>query len=165
MRYLFSMLVTFAWALWFGGLIALFLIVTRLFKTFSAQPIVFGQAGSATFYVFKYYQLWLAAAALLFTFLWNLAAPSTAKYVLFWVFALTTVATVGGMLFITPRLERLRLDNQTRSLEFLELHERSMMLYTGQTALLLVGGLLLPLGYRRDARSDPDPTQPPTSAG
>jgi len=151
MRYTLSLLVTLAWGLWFGGLITLFLIVTTLFHAFQAQRDIFGQAGSATFHVFERYQLIIGAAALVLTVLWAAARPAPVKT---WLFAMLVLAGVGaayGPIFLTPRLEALRKQHLTATPEFRQLHGRSMMLYTAEAALLLIGGILLPLGIRSDA--------------
>jgi len=155
MRYWLSMIVTIAWGLWFGGQVTLFLTVTTLFKTFSTRRDIFGEAGNATFHAFEKYQLIVAAVALVGTVLWAASGRAAVKTALFTLLALAAIWATCGTIFITPRIDAMRVAHQTTTPEFSQLHGRSMMVYMCETTLLLIGGILLPLGFRSDAQKSP----------
>ena len=154
MRYFVSVLVAVAWALWFGGLITLFLVVTQLSHTFPApRRDIFGEAGSATFMMFERYQLIIGAIALVATFGLRLMNPSALGTALFSVLALAAVGALVSPLCITPKIEALRRAGETDSPEFKKMHGRSMMIYSGDALILLAAGALMPAAMRR-------PTEP-----
>ncbi len=136
-------IVTLAWALWFGSLFTLFVVVSSLFKTFAADPETAGKAASAIFQRFEYLQLGLAAAALLGTFTWRIIAPRGRITLLFALFALSAVAQCYVAIRVNPELERMRVDHLTHSARFKRLHGVSMMTCAAEAALLLLGGLAL----------------------
>lgn len=146
------MLVALAWALWLGGLIALFLAVQAIFhRSFPGDRHLAGTAAAGIFHVFEKYQLGLAAAALLFTFLWRLqkGAPRL-KTLLFMLFGVVTVLAVVETLAIAPKIDALRLEGMTSGDDFKRLHGISMMVYAGEALLLLAGAFILPILLRRD---------------
>jgi hypothetical protein len=118
------------------------------------RRVLAGAAASGVFHRFERYQLVLAAVALLATFGWRLVGPPRGiKTALFSLLALATVAAVVTTAHITPKEEAIRVEslrrgqdvNQSpRKAEFGKLHGLSMALYTGQAAVLLLAGLLLP---------------------
>src|SRR5580658_5074732 len=59
MRYLLNLLITIAWALWLGGTIATFVFGLNLFHKYpdAQYPGLAGQANSAMFLVFGWYEL------------------------------------------------------------------------------------------------------------
>lgn len=154
MQRILSVLVTFAWALWFGGLLMLFITVASLFATFDRQPA--GVAAAGVFRRFEVYQLCLAAAALLATLAWRLlSGRSRLKVAVLVLFSLATFLAIGSTAFVTPRIEALRLEGETRSPQFQSLHRMSSMFYMAEAALLLVAGLLLPSAIVKDQKSPP----------
>src|SRR5437016_5506223 len=105
MRYGLSLLVLLAWALWLGGLMALFLMVSHLFNVDRALAV---QAAPRMFIAFERYQIFLAAAALTATAVWRL---TEVRGVLTALFVLFTLAAIGAILqttLISPRMHRLR---------------------------------------------------------
>jgi hypothetical protein len=140
-------LVCIAWSLWFGGLGALYLFVIRLFGADREAAL---RAAPLMFLVFEKYQIVLAAAALLGTVAWRVLAKSQRVAVLFWLLAIATVPAALGPMLITQRMEQLRLNGQTESAEFRKLHGRSMIVYAGETLVLLAAGLTLPWAMRGD---------------
>ena len=154
MRYFVSVLVALAWALWFGGLITLFLVVTQLSQTFPApRRNIFGEAGSATFIMFERYQLIIGAIALIAAFALRLMNPSAIGTALFTLLALAAVGGLVSPLVVTPKIEALRRAGETESPEFRKLHGRSMMIYSSDALILLAAGALMPAAMRR-------PTEP-----
>ncbi len=133
-------LVSIVWALWFGGLVTLFIGVTTLFRNDRELAV---QAAPQLFHVFEKYQLILAAIALLATFAWRLMVASKSVV---WVFALLGVATLGAVFqttMITPRIDALHAAGQTQTPEFKQKHGISMIVYTGEVGVLLAAGIVL----------------------
>jgi hypothetical protein len=153
MRYFLSILVAVAWALWLGGLIAIFLVVTQLSHTFVDRREIFGQAGSAVFMMFERYQLIIGAVALVSSFGLRLMSPSTIRTALFGLLAVAAAGALVSPMYITPKIEGLRQIGQTQSEEFKKLHGRSMMVYSGDALILLAAGVLLP-GALKMSRSN-----------
>ena len=153
-----STLVTIVWGLWIGSIAGIFVAITSLSHTFqrsaTGEPNVsFISSASNVFRLYELIQLGLAGAALLFTFAWQLCRGATRfKVALFAVFALGTVSSVVETAYVTPRLVSLQNMGYTRSDEFKKMHGLSFGLYTGNAALLLIGGAIIPLAIAREAR-------------
>lgn len=143
-------LVTVVWGLWFGGLVVLFIAISSLFSTFSSQHEVAGKAAANIFRVFNAYQLGLAAAALLGTFVWRIVGSPRLKTTLFTLFALATVAACVNTMYFAPKIEGLQAQGLARSAEFGKLHAASMMTYIGETVFVLLAGLFLPSIPRKE---------------
>jgi hypothetical protein len=161
MRYGLALVTTLAWALWFGGLMALFLFVSHLFRADRATAVV---AAPKMFLAFERYQIMLAAVALIASAAWRLSTPRAMLTALFFLFALAASGTIVSATLITPRMEELRKQGESSSPAFRQLHGKSMMVYTSEAALLLIGGLILPAALRPPRRTDreaADPTTPP----
>jgi hypothetical protein len=142
--------VTLAWALWFGGLITLFLAVTSLFDTFAPDRHVAGTAAAGIFRRFEFYQLALAAVAVVAAALWRASDGAAAPYRR--TLVLILLALAGGMALVSKfavsnRIENLRENKLTDTPEFRRLHGLSMTVYSGEALTLLVAGLLLPCAY------------------
>jgi hypothetical protein len=150
MRYFFSTVVSLVWALWLGGLLALFVFVKRLFAYDHALAV---QAAPQLFLVFQKCQLILAAIGLVGTIAWRLARGGRAVVVLFVLFGLSTVGAAVLPIAIVSKMEQLRSDNQTSSPEFKKLHGESMAVLSGEAILLLVGGAFLPAGMKGNRES------------
>jgi hypothetical protein len=144
-------LVCIAWALWFGGLGSLFLLVTRLFAEDRDTAL---KAAPRMFLVFERYQLLLAAAALVGAVAWRVLAKSVRVTVLFWMLAVAALPAALGPILITAHMEQLRLRGESSSPEFKKLHGESMIVYCAETLILLVAGLTLPWAMREEDRSD-----------
>lgn len=144
-------LVCVAWGLWFGGLGALFLFVTDLFT--HDRPTAL-QAAPEMFLVWERYQLVIAAAALVGAVGWRILAGSVRTTVIFSLLAIATVPAALSPILVTSRLERLREQGQSSSAEFRKLHGISMMVYTGETLLLLGAGVMLPWAMRDENKAD-----------
>lgn len=140
-----STIVWLATALWFGGMIFLFVSVQTLFRAFPRPASdVAPQAAPALFNVFEKYQLALAAAALISTFVWYLAVRSKRIIVIFALLAFAAAGAAVSTTLITPPMQQLRAAGQTTSPRFRALHGRSMQCYVAEAGLLLVVSLLLP---------------------
>lgn len=142
--------VTLVWGLWFGGLIVLFMAVSSLFSTFSAEREAAGRAAAHIFRVFNAYQLALAAAALLATVAWRLVGPPRLTTSLFTLFALATVAACLNTMYFAPQIERLQAQGLAHSAQFGKLHATSMVTYVAETFFIFLAGLLLPSVQRRE---------------
>ena len=164
MRHLFSVVVTLAWALWFGGMVMLFVALGSIF----APPVdreVAGRFAARLFPNFERLQLVCAGVCLLGAAGWHLASRSRLKLVLFTLFALATVAAVIETTSITPRIEAMRVEGKRGTPEFDRMHRMSSRAYMSGAVVLLVAGFLLPGAIRADASatSTATPRTPRTS--
>jgi hypothetical protein len=153
MRRFLSILVSLTTSLWLGGLVMLFIAVPTLFQTFAAARPVAGNAAAGIFHAFERYQLILAAIGLIATFGWRVTArkrTAMLKTVCFTLLSLATVAAAGSTLFVTPKIDAMRLRGETYGPAFGRLHGISMSLYVAESVLLLIAGLLLPSIIARD---------------
>ena len=160
MRFGLSFLTALAWALWLGGLMTLFLTVTRLFAVNRPNAIV---AAPQMFITFEAYQLWLAMVALLASAIWRLREPRSSLTALFFLFALTSIVAMIQSVFISPKMHRLRELGQSSGPEFMALHGKSMIHYTMEAALLMVAGFVLTraMSTRVTTVTAPSPPQEP----
>lgn len=138
-------LVWIAVALWFGGMMFLFVAVQTLFRAFPrGTSTVALESAPALFGVFEKYQLILASVALVAAFVWYVATRSKRVMTIFILLALAAAAGVASTTMITPKMERLRKSGESSSAEFRQLHGRSMLVYVSQAGVLLVTALMLP---------------------
>jgi hypothetical protein len=148
MRSLVVVLSLLAWALWFGGLVALFVFVPALFRTDRDIAV---QAAPIIFIVFQKYQLILACVTLVAAVAWRICSPGRLLVAGFVLLALATFAGVGVSIGIIPRMNELRVLGESSSPEFKKLHGVSMALYLFEMLVLLGAGVLMILanGMRR----------------
>lgn len=139
MRTLWQTIAHLTWALWLGGLIALFIFVTTLFHQDRALAV---HAAPRLFHAFEIYQLILAAAAIVSTLLWR-------KPALLAAFVIVAAGAVISPVFITPQIDRLQRLNQTHTPEFVRLHGEAMIVYTADSVVLLITGLIMPRALKR----------------
>lgn len=161
MRYLASFVVTLAWALWLGGLIALFLFVQTLFR--QNRPVAV-DAAPLMFQAFERVQLLLAGCALIGTFcLWLLTRARPVK-VVFALLALSAALAALSTTLVTTKMESLRRAGMSASPEFRRLHGFSMLFYVSQAGVLVAAGAALPAAIgcamrRRDPSGFPATTE------
>jgi hypothetical protein len=145
MRYVLSVLLTLAWALWFGGQATLVILIMTLF--IKDRPIAV-RAGPYLFHVFERYQLVLAGIAILCAIvLWIM----TRRRVFSLMLGCFVLAGIGGLIsttMVTHRMEQLWRENQADSPEFASLHQKSRALYNTEFTLLLAAGCMLPGALR-----------------
>ncbi|HSU65312.1 MAG TPA: DUF4149 domain-containing protein [Tepidisphaeraceae bacterium] len=144
MRRFLSTLVTLLWALWFGGVVMLFIAVLSLFAAFPEHHDIAGQGAARIFHVFNAYQLALAGLTLVATFVWYLKGPPGMKMGLFLLFALATAAAGLITLYIAPEIAQMQAKQLSQSAEFKRMHGYSMIAYVAEAVVLLIAGLLLP---------------------
>jgi hypothetical protein len=137
--------VCIAWALWLGGLGAIFLFVTRLFIV---DHDLGTQAAPVLFVVFERYQLLVAGFALIGTASLRLALRSSNATAFFWMLGLAAVLAALEPIAITSQLEQLRLAGQTQSPQFQRLHHEATIVYSTETLILLAAGFALPGAIR-----------------
>ena len=168
MSRLLATLVTIAWALWFGGMVMLFVALGSIFTTPGIDRATAGDVAAGLFPKFERMQLIFAALCLLGTFAWWFAGRSRAKRVLFALFALATVAAVIETALVTPKIESMRVQGQRGTPEFDRMHRTSSGVYMSGAVVLLLAGMVLPAATRCDAtggRRDNDAPGSPTSRG
>ena len=145
MRYVLNCTVAALWALWFGGLITLFLSMTALF---GADHDLAVRAAPILFRRFEFYQLILAGSAIAAALVWRRTARSGARLVILVAFVLAGIGSTVAREAITPRLEALVLSGQGKSAQFMSLHGTSMLIYLANTAALAIAGLALPAAMK-----------------
>lgn len=141
-RTILSVLTTLVWALWLGGLVALFLCVVTLFRADRAIAV---EAAPRMFRAFAQYQAILAAAGIAGAALWAIVAKNRLTITLL---VLTTLAGIGAaMMFawITPTMQAM----QRGTPEFGRLHGIANGIYLAGTVLLMGAGLVLPAAIKR----------------
>jgi len=143
MRYLASFVVTLAWALWLGGMVALIVFVQVLF---SGDRQIAPNAAPMLFVAFGRVQLLLGAIALLGTFAWWVLARRRAVMMLFTLFAISAALAAASSTLVTAPMERLREQGRRDSPAFARLHRWSTSLYMGELLLLLAAGAILSRG-------------------
>ena len=146
MRYSWSIILLFAWALWMGGLVAVFFVVTLLF---AADKTLAVQVGPRVFPPFEKLQLVLGAVALVACFFLYVRSKARPWAVLFAVLVIAVLPAIASPLLITPKMMALWRQNLSYNDEFKHLHGYSMMLYTTTTIMLALAGLVLPWGLMR----------------
>jgi putative Mn2+ efflux pump MntP len=145
MRRILSTLVTLTWALWFGGLLMLFIAVSSIFVTFPKEHHdLAGQAAAHLFRIYNAYQLVLAAVSLIGTFIWYVVGPPRVKMGLFLLFALATVVACIITMYVAPHIEMLQQKGLMQTPEFQQLHVHAMIAYVTETVVLLIAGAFLP---------------------
>jgi hypothetical protein len=132
-----AMVTMLAWALWFGGMIALMIFVIRLFNTsrdvgIATAPILFRS--------FANYQIAIGLCACGGgTFLCLLTRRNAhAILSLLLIFTLAAAIVVRGW---TYEMDAIRLAGQSQNERFQMLHHRSSMLYSTEAILLLIAGV------------------------
>ena len=125
-------LLLIAWALWFGGVMGLFLSVQVLFH--QTERSVFLASAPKLFLAFERYQLLLAVTTVVAT-----AVLRTMRLLVFFVIA--TAGAVVETTLITPRIEALRIAGETHTSQFLQLHGLSMCVYMLVAITLLAAGV------------------------
>jgi hypothetical protein len=141
MKYALAVLTSLVWALWIGGLVALFIFVVNLFR--HDRPLAIS-AAPYLFLAFERFQLILAATGLVAIVLWRIHQPRAILTAIFGCFAVATLAGVISSTLITPQIMQMRAANQTDTPRFRKLHGQSMWTYTSETVMLLIAGILLP---------------------
>jgi hypothetical protein len=161
MRYFASFVVTLAWALWLGGIVALVLFVQTLF---ARNRTIALDAAPMLFVSFERVQLLLAAAACVGTFCWWLLTRRRTVMVLFALIALAAATAALSTTLNTSPMERLRAEGRRESPEFKALHRRSTSMYLVNLVLLLAAGAVLPRAMRVTLAASHDPVVPADTA-
>src|SRR5687767_3591883 len=130
MRMILAMVTMVAWALWFGGSVAMFLFVQALFRNNRSVAI---EAAPMIFRTFAIYQIVLAGVAVIGAGAWRSPTKRAALTVVVWLLALASVGVVTTGALITPRMERMRMQGQSSAPEFRKMHGMSMVVYLSQT--------------------------------
>jgi hypothetical protein len=138
MRTFLSVLLTLCWALWFGGMIVLFIFVMRLFGTSRAVAV---DAAPVLFNTFAVYQLIVGMVAcacgtgLTLLTRRNAHAIST----LLMIVALGAGLVLRGWTNEMGRLDRSSVAGVSR---FQTLHHASTQVYTSAAVLLMIAGIV-----------------------
>jgi magnesium-transporting ATPase (P-type) len=147
MKSVLSHLTFFAWALWFGANIAVFVFG---FHFFAAMPRETArESARAMFQVFGPYEMILAGAAVLCSA--GLLAMNPTKWTALLVFLLVIAGAmvIAQTLGIMHRLEFLHAYGKVGTPEWLKWHIKSMKLNGMQAIVLLAAGLVLPQATRK----------------
>jgi hypothetical protein len=134
-------LVCLSWGLWFGGMSALFLFVTRLFAVDRDMAI---HAAPVLFASFEKFQYVVGPIALLAVSLWRLDMRSKSVTALVYLIFLTFIVLIVGSIFFVHPMFALIQQSLGDSDQFKKLHGLSMLMYSTQELLLILIGLILP---------------------
>jgi hypothetical protein len=160
MRYLLSWIVLISWGLWMGGQATLVLLIMSLFVR--DRPVAI-QAGPHLFHVFERYQLIVAGIAIVAALaLWLV----TRKKIFVPILACFILAAAGGvisMTSVTAKMEALWSSGESSSPAFYELHQKSRILYTSESALLLIASLMIPCAITTPRAARDQPPRPTPS--
>ncbi len=141
MRTVIHTIVALAWALWFGGLIALFVVATATFR----ESHELGRAANPVmFRAFEPYVLVVSGVATVGAVAWMALGGTRVVRVIAVLFVLSAAAANYAHFGVSRRMQTL----PTSTPEWRALHGRSMMMYTGQSALLGFAGCVLPVALR-----------------
>ena len=132
-------------ALWLGGLVSLFVSVQTLFSHDRDLALV---AAPVLFDVFDLYQRGLAVAGIVAVVGVLLTRPNRSAVAGSILLALNVVPAAVVAFYVMPKMSGLLASNAGSSPDFKWLHGLSMMLYCGETLLLLGTVLLLPWSFR-----------------
>jgi hypothetical protein len=162
MQRLISIVTLLGWCLWLGGLVALLLFVTRLFRVNRSIAV---EAAPVLFVSFALYQLITGAAACAAG---TLLAVITRRR-LFAMMTLLMIAAMAVAIFVaqwTDRMEDLRHAGFSSSDSFKSLHAQTSIGYTAIAALLLTAGVGIILGISapQTAAAALPPTDSPAEA-
>jgi hypothetical protein len=133
----FAILAILAWALWFGGMIALMIFVIRLFNVSHDVGV---QTAPILFRCFANYQIivgiiaCVAGTSLCIVTIRN----SHAFFALIMIFALAAAIVVRRW---TYEMNAMQLSGQSSQARFQTLHHQSSFLYTTQAILLFIAGI------------------------
>jgi hypothetical protein len=161
MRYFLSGLLAAAWALWFGGLVGLFLFINGLFQSMQAEyrPI-FDIVAPHQFAIWERYEMVVGAFALLVAFSHRLLIPSRGGTWLFGILAIAGAMAGAKPLFITRKMFALVHDGLQHSDEFRSLHGLYMALGLVEAIFLLIAAFSLPAVMAAGARRSTAEAQP-----
>ncbi|HEY7088604.1 MAG TPA: hypothetical protein VH518_10980 [Tepidisphaeraceae bacterium] len=137
MRRALSIILLTTWALWFGGMIALLIFVTQLFRGPRAIAV---EAAPVLFRTFALYQLITGGIACAWGTLLALSSRRSVHAIL----TLFMLAALGAALLIrswTFQMEAIRAAGESAGPQFKALHVKSSVAYTSAAALLLVAGI------------------------
>jgi hypothetical protein len=137
-------------ALWLGGLMALFLFVSALFK--HARTVA-TQGAPVLFDVFAIYQLGVGFIGLLALLIWRATIRSHLVGAIIVMFALSLGCAAYVTFSVIPEMTAISEAGQSGdSPRFRQLHGRSMIFYSAQTIALLLSAIMLPGAIARTAR-------------
>jgi hypothetical protein len=136
---LLRILLTLAWAAWFGGMLALLVFVTRLFK--ASREI--GVTGAPVlFRTFVTYQLIVGSLTLVLAVALALVSRSKAVAIA-GVFSLISLALVFPIRGWTNRIGELYAAGQSNTEEFKGIHRMSSATYSTSALLLACAGIAI----------------------
>src|SRR3954470_17087710 len=145
MRYFLSSLAAVAWALWFGGLVALFLFINTLFNTMKVEyREVFDVIAPKQFLMSERFSIVAGGFALLVTFGLRLLTPRRAVTGMCVALMAAGAICVGKTLIITPKMLPMIHPGEAPSPEFMRLHGMYMLAGLVEALVLLIAGFFLP---------------------
>ncbi len=128
----------FLWSLWFGGVCALLVFVTRLFASSRDVGLI---AAPVLFHVFAFYQLILGTLAAGISLATLTRKPSRADRTASALLVIALFAAFGAAA-MTGRIEHLQATGQVQTPEFRRAHAVSGAVYLIETASLLAAGIM-----------------------
>lgn len=151
MEWIVLRLYVMAWALWFGGLVTLFLSVSTVFKVLDPDRQAAGKITAPIFNLFeRNVAVPVALVALISALYLYIRRKTRARLISLALLILACAVSTGSTLLVSTKIETLRQAGQTQTQEFRTLHGLSMGLYSSVTLLLALAALPLPSLMRRD---------------
>jgi hypothetical protein len=154
MNWLFSRVLLLAWAVWLGGLVGVFVAVTRVFGGLAPDRALAGTVAAGVFHSWERAMLYCAAACLASSLALALRRASRAAWGTVLLLVLAAAGTGVSAWVITPGIDRLRAAGLTQTPEFRSRHGLSMATYCGIALVLLGAGLTLRLDGVRGEQGD-----------
>jgi hypothetical protein len=153
MRYFLSGLLALAWALWFGGIVSLFLFINRLFESMKDEYRgVFDVVAPQQFRMAERFGIVAGGLALLVAFAMRLLTRGVAATWLFALLAIAAVLEVVRPVLISAKMLALIRPGETPSPEFMRLHGLYMAAASIEAIFLLIAAFALPAAMRAPGR-------------
>ena len=162
MKLLLSFITFVAWALWFGGTIAVFVFGWHFQK--SLPPAIFHETARELFHSFSKYQLSLAAVSLVTSGLLLVIYPSKASVLIVACLVLAGGMTVTFSLGLMPAMDVLLDEGKRDSTQFRTMHGKSMIALAMQALELLGTGWIILMSQRTAGLEVTTLAKPETSA-
>jgi hypothetical protein len=126
-------------ALWLGGLVALFMFVSTLFR---ADHGVAVNVAPFMFYIFERYQLMLASTAIASAIVWRVYRRTRPRQMLLACLLVAALLGLAQYGLVSPRMNALHASGESPE-QFRRLHGYSMLIYVGTALMVLLSGAAL----------------------
>ncbi len=145
MRYFLASFVAVAWALWFGGLVALFVFMATLRDSMHADyHAIFDAIAPRQFAMSERFAIVVGGFALIVTLGLRVLTPHRAVTGLFVILMAAGAIAVAKPMLISPRMLDMIHSGDVQSADFRRLHGLYMLASSLEVLILLIAGFFLP---------------------